>query len=129
MNFLQTHCIIVILLVALLCSCKKADPVQVITPSYLYSGLPVSDTAEVPKSVVGIGIESGYYDFLWKSCANALGYEVEEYRDFGKWELIYSGVDTKYDVGLVPTGVSHYYRVRALYAAVVSKWSDTITVP
>jgi hypothetical protein len=87
-----------------------------------------SDLVEIPEINASVGIETGEVTIVWKSCDNAIGYELEIMNIGGGWELIYSGTNLSYYVGVIPDGESMSFRVRAIYSNAASNWSKVLTV-
>ena len=119
--------ILFVFLLILISSCKQPWEPEDPNRQLVESTLPVSDSAAVPDINAGVGIETGAVSIIWSSCNNANKYELEQTNIGGGWELVYSGTDLGYGVGVIPDGVSISFRVRAVYSTVVSRWSRIIT--
>jgi len=120
--------IFIFLLPILFCNCKRSFEPTESNTNQKEVNLPVSDSAQIPKINAMIGIESGEIAIIWEACIDARRYELEKTNPTGGWDIIYSGTELSYGVGIIPNGVSISFRVRAVYATFVSNWSDPVTV-
>ena len=119
--------IIFILLLIIVSSCKHPWEPEYPKIPPIESHFPVSDSVTVPELNAAVGIETGAVSISWSSCSNAIAYELEQTNIGGGWELVYSGTNLSYGVGIIPDGVSVSFHVRAVYSSVVSHWSQVIT--
>ena len=120
--------IIIFLLPILFFQCQHSSESTESNTNLKEVNLPVSDSAQIPTINAMICIESGEIAIIWDACIDARRYELEKSNATGGWDIIYSGTELSYDFGAITNGVSISFRVRAVYATFVSKWSDPVTV-
>lgn len=119
--------IILILAMVLIVSCNKSTEPDPDT-TLRYSTLPVSDTVQTVFLRIAVKVSDGSVLLTWSPPQNYVSFELDRSEDTTMvlWQLIYSGTAFQHNIGQPPLSKPVLFRVRVVYAQVVSQWSNIV---
>jgi hypothetical protein len=88
----------------------------------------VSDGVSTPKLSVAINLNTNEVTLLWLRLTDAKFYEIDRTFDstLATWELIAIPDTNRYFIGNFPAQRPVFYRGRAVFSSVVSRWGNTV---
>ncbi len=122
--------IAIVVTVLILWSCKDDGGPVAIDATLKHSTLPISDSVAVPTISRAININTNEVSLLINLPHNAQFYEIDRTTDTttSSWQLVFVGDTIWYHIGVVPPTPSVFYRGRAVYSEVTSRWTGAMRV-